>query len=160
MSEMSEITLSLVAIPWILGTLALFSWLYQYGGMEGTSKVWRRYVAGIFFTFSLIVLAVFLHRFSPWMLASLAAYPAGLSLGYGGTHFSQKFYRRLRYGLALGVAGLFFAIPTGHWFMGLLQIVFASWASVYFGLVNPIQARGEETLISLALVLFVPFMLL
>ena len=135
--------------------LALFGLCYMIGGRRG--KWVRRFVGGLLFPTGCLWLAQQGGTFQWAMLVSLVAYPAALSLGYGGDTLGEKLRRRSLYGLALGACGLFLLISAGHPFIGLWQVVLAVLASLTYGIKNPIPAVAEEGQIALLSVCLIPF---
>lgn len=137
--------------------VALFAILYCIGGRR--QKLWRRWVGGG-------VLGVGLNGFALWAgvwnvayLLLIPAYIAALHLGYGGVRTSSKLYRRVVYGMGLGSCALLVSLLTGQVGLGGFQLLLAVGASVYLGVLNPVRATDEETLIAAFSVLVVPFMI-
>ena len=157
---MNESWLQYVAVPWALLTIIIFAFLYSLGGKSGTSKSVRRWVGGIFLPLSTILLALTVGNFHWFMVIALVAYPAALSIGYGGETLGEKFLRRSIFGVAVGVSCLAIAVPVGLLSMGLFQIGLAWATSVFFGIKNPVSARAEETIVGLLSTCLVPFMVL
>jgi hypothetical protein len=137
--------------------IAAFATLYWIGGRR---RKWiRRIAGGLLISVGTIGFAVALGTFSPWHLLALAAYPAALSLGYGGTRTPVKLRRRLIFGAAVGACSLLFALPVGfkETLAAAFQIALAIQASVVLGLLNPFEAAEEEGVIAALSVALVPF---
>ena len=133
--------------------VVVFSTCYWLGGRR--HKWIRRYVGGILFPAGVIAFAVMAGRFAWWQLAALFTFPAALSLGYGADSLWPKAYRRGLYGFALAMAGLPLALSA--WPVFAAQVVLAVGASVYLGLLNPVDAAEEEALIATLSVVLVVF---
>jgi len=144
-------------VPLRILIVLVFALLYAIGGRKW--KWIRRFVGGLFLGGALIGLSLMLGAFNWWLLGVPAMYVIVLCLGYGGDTPSEKFIRRLIYGAAFGGVGLYVGIVSGVWLVGLFQFVLAVFASVFFGLANPVQAVNEEALIATLSVVCVPFMI-
>ncbi len=142
--------------PLRLAVVLVFALLYVIGGRKW--KWLRRFVGGLFLGASVIGLSLMLGSFSWWLLGVPAMYVIALCMGYGGDTIPEKFMRRLIYGIALGGVGLYVGIVSGVWLLGLFQILLAVFASVWLGLLNPVNAVNEESLIATLSVVCVPFM--
>ena len=138
--------------------LSSFVWLYARGGRN--TKAIRRFWAGLSFPIGCVLLAAW-SGVSHWlMLLAIPAYPAALSLGYGGTTTATKVKRRALYGLAVGASSGPLLLPLGLWWPFVYQVLLAVFTSVFYGLTNPTSAVGEESIVSLGLVCTVPFLLI
>ena len=129
--------------------------------MGGRGHKWiRRWAGGFIFALGCCLLAVW-SGVSHWlMLLAIPAYPATLSLGYGGTTTATKVKRRALYGLAVGASSGPLLLPLGLWWPFVYQVLLAVFTSVFYGLTNPTSAVGEESVVSLGLVCTVPFLLI
>ena len=142
----------------VLLSLGGFIWCYARGGR---SHKWiRRFVGSLFLVLGCFLIATMSHLFRKEFLFALIAYPAALSMGYGGTSSLQKFWRRLVYGLGLGAASGCFFLPLGMYGTWIAQIILATWISLWAGLTNPTSAVGEEGLLASFSVALVPFLLM
>ena len=137
--------------------LSFFCLCYVIGGR--TQKWIRRYLGGIGFGLSIIGLSLWMHAFHWGLLVLPLAYPFALSLGYGSNSFLEKCFKRFIYGLAFGLIGLYCGFILGNLYLGLVQLFLATIVSVFLGVFNPVRAVDEEAMISLALVIHIPFML-
>lgn len=153
---MSETTLVyLVAFKLVL--LGLFSLFYVLGGRSGKWK--RRFVAGIGFPLALIGLSLISNKFKPMSLPLIALFPALLSLPYGGDNIYRKLALRGIYGALWGFLGIFCGYLWDNLFLGIGQFLLAITGSICLGVFNPVPAVEEECLISLFLVILIPFMI-
>ena len=144
-------------VPLRLLIVTLFALCYVIGGRQW--KWIRRFVGGIFLPAAVIGLSFITGSFSWVFIGALALYPVALSMGYGGNTLLEKLIKRAIYGLILGAACLFFAIPTGLWALGVFQVALAILTSTILGVWNlPQKAVNEEALIAALSVLTVPFM--
>lgn len=140
--------------------LSFFCICYVIGGR--TQKWIRRYLGGIGFGLSIIGLSLWMGEFKWWLLALPVAYPAALTLGYGVNDpdgILYKFLFRGIYGLVFGLIGLYSGFVLGNLYLGIVQLGLPILVSIFLGVFNPTRAVDEEAMISLALVIHVPFML-
>ena len=169
---MDEVTLGHLA--GLKGLLVVaFAWLYQWGGREwrpdntpeflhgliGKQKVLRRFVGGLLISLGTLAFSAFLGSYQHWYWLAVLFYPAALTMGYGGDSPGEKFWRRLVYGLAVGACSLVFGVVLGGkmLYLSYYQIALSVSASLFFGLLNPLQAADEETVIATLSVLLAPF---
>lgn len=153
---MSEWTIGWLATAKLLLIVA-FATLYWVGGRR---RKWiRRIAGGLLISAGTIGFAFAFGTFSSWHLLAIVAYPAALSLGYGGSTTPAKLRRRLLYGVAVGACAFLFALPLGFkaTLAAAFQLGLAIQASVALGLLNPFEAAEEEAVIATASVLLVPF---
>lgn len=139
-------------VPIRIAIILIFALCYVIGGRRW--KWIRRFVGGAWIAVSTYLLAVVLNTDRWFMLFSLPAYPAALSMGYGADTFWGKVFRRALYGLLLGGCSFLF----GNWALAIFQTIVAVFASVYLGIVNPVKAVEEEAQIAILCVVTVPFM--
>ncbi len=144
-------------VPFRLALLGGFVTCYIIGGR---AKKWvRRFLGGGLFGAGLVLISMMTGSFKWPLLGTAGFYIGALCLGYGGDTTGEKFLRRLLYGAALGGAGLFVGLVTGHLFLAWLQFFLALGASPLFGLTNKEPAVNEEASIAVASTVFVPFMI-
>jgi hypothetical protein len=146
-------------VLWLAGAklvlVLVFAVLYGVGGRRW--KWVRRFGGGGLLALGVLGFAWLHGTFQWWMLAGLLTLPAALTLGYGGETPVQKIQRRLLYGLAVGCAGLPFVPSLALVWLWGFQVVAAVSASVYLGLMNPVEAAEEEVLIAICSTVCVPF---
>lgn len=146
------------AIGWLgslkLLLIAVVATLYWIGGRAGSPGLRiRRWGGGLLLSLGTLGFAVWQSTFDWWMLGIIPHTVLALSLGYGG-----GFKERLLFGSALGSVGLWIALSTGVWNLLILQFAVAVLANVMLGLLNPVEAAEEETLIAVLSTAAVPFM--
>lgn len=152
---MNENQLVLSVIPRLL-LIVTFVMCYILGGR---SKKWvRRWLGGSLFGIGVLWLAIVSKTYSHFLLPIIALYPASLTLPYGSSVTWKKVFLRAIYGLAVGGVGLYVAIITQSFSLGIFHIAISISSSIWLGIVNPTEAVYEETLIATLLVLCVPFM--
>jgi hypothetical protein len=147
MDNMTELQLQLIASSKIIW-LALFSLLYGLGGMNGKWK--RRIVGSLFLGLGIIVYSLVAGAFSYWLLIYPLLLWGALSIGYGADITKEKVLKRMRYGFAIGFAALPIAIITQQWIMFGSHILLCMGIATLYGVLNPIHARSEETIIACA----------
>ena len=145
-------------IPLRLSIIVIFVILYAVGGRSGSKKWFRRYLGGSLLGLGLIGLSLLTGSFRWPLLALPGIYIGALVMGYGGETTIMKFFRRLLYGLVFGLGAIWIALWTGHWFLGWLQFIIATFASPFFGLTNKEPAVHEEAMIALSSTVFTVFM--
>ena len=153
---MSEWTIGWLATARML-FIAAFATLYWIGGRK--NKWIRRIAGGLFVSISAIGFSVALGTFHLLYLLAIPAYPAALTLGYGGSTAPVKLRRRFLFGAAVGVCSFIFAVPLGLkavW-AAVFQMALAIQGSIVLGLLNPFEAAEEEAVIATLSVLLVPF---
>jgi hypothetical protein len=145
---MTELQLQLIASSKIIW-LAIFSLAYGIGGMYGVK--YRRVGGSLFLTCGIALYSYVLGTFSWWLLLYALLLWGALSIGYGAKNIKTKVLKRLRYGFAAGLAAIPIAIVTQQWAMFALHIVLCMAISTLYGVLNPIHARFEETVIACAI---------
>lgn len=142
---MSENLLQLAVflkLIWVAG----FAFLYASGGISGKWK--RRYIGPAMLTAGIGGFGYWLHNvFNPWLLLYIPLLSLSLSIGYGATITGDKIWKRVRAGLAYGVAATPVAYVTGQWLMLALHTFLCVLISVFWGVLNPVDARHEESTI-------------
>lgn len=131
-----------LGLTWSVMTWCVFVLCYRYGGWK--AKIVRRFVGGLFLPASLIGLAYYTGQFRWLMLGGLVSYPLWLSLGYGGETTATKLWRRTVYGLGAGLAAGPFLAANGLWSIWVFHSLLCLSASIFYGLINPLSAVGEE----------------
>jgi len=152
---MSETYLQLLAsfrIVW----LAIFTLLYGFGGMSGKWK--RRIIGALWVTVGLIMFSCLEQAFSWWYIGFALPFYGAMTLPYGADKVGMKVRKRFLYGAAAGCAALPVAIGSGQWAMFGLNIFLCALTSVFFGVLNPVHARKEETIIAAELAIIPLFM--
>lgn len=142
---MNESILQLIAFFKIIW-LAVFALLYGLGGMN--NKLRRRLFGSLFITIGVCLFGAFLENFHWLYLLSFPFFFGALSLGYGADTTQEKVIRRFIAGLAAGFASIPIAIATGQWIMFTFGLVLCTATSIVFGVLNPVNARSEETFIA------------
>lgn len=146
---MSEYILQLIAFLKII-SVAGFSYLYGLGGIYGKWK--RRYVAPLILTVTISLFALWVGRFTWWILTYYPLLVAALHLGYGGNTLWEKIKKRSIYGFAVSVAAFPLAIIGNAWLLYVLHIFLNVTISIVLGAFNPCKdARSEETLIGVTI---------
>jgi hypothetical protein len=152
---MNEYLLQLFAVLRIFWVL-LYAYLY---GLGGISNKWvRRYVGSAWLVLGYIGFSLQTGVFSPYLLICLPLLIGATSIGYGADDVGIKIFKRFYCGALYAVAALPVAFVTGNWVMFALHTVLCVGFSVVLGVVNPVYARKEETLIGLAIGLLPTFM--
>ncbi len=149
----------LIALGGFLGLLSNIA--YMWGGTEGFTKIWRRFVGASILAGGANLLALIN---SCWVWQYMAFGPClmlGFSLGYSGDSFWHMVARRTVF--ALGVlSACVFGMWAKDWSsasitVGILAFVIGM-TSVVLGVLNPFKsARLEEFLVSQVLTMFVIF---
>lgn len=153
---MSEILLQW--ITWIkLVVISLFALFYGLGGMDGKWK--RRFVAPAIYILALIVFSLVQKTFSFYYLICLPLMIGGLCLGYGAENTGMKIFKRILCGVAISLAFLPVAIINHSWVLYPLHCILSTSFPVLLGVLNPVQAREEESLIATSYVLLPIFMI-
>lgn len=144
------------------GTLGLISNIfYMWGGTEGFTKIWRRFVGASVLATGTNLLAILT---GSWAWQYLTFYPLlmiGFSLGYGGDTTIEKIIRRSVYALGVlscCIMGMWaVAFSTASIVVGILALI-TGLTSVALGVLNPFKsARLEEFMVSQVLTLYVIF---
>lgn len=132
-----------------------FGFLYMWGGRK--HKWVRRFVGGGYLALGLIGFAIIGRNFHWLMIAGIVTYPVALSVGYGGDTLWQKLGRRAIYTAGLCAAGLPYAFFGAFpWVFGL-QCMIALAFNIILGIINPLEAAEEETMIAVGSTMLVPF---
>lgn len=149
MGEGTTVTQTWVALVLLL----VFVGLYVQGGRGHRALRWL--LGGVVFSAGMNGLAAWTGQWSWPMLSALLAYPAALSMGYGGDTRAEKVRRRAWYGLGVGLASSSILAPAGVWWLIPFQVLFAVLVSVLYGLTNPLHAAAEEAQIAVVSVCLV-----
>lgn len=134
-------------------------WVMCYIAGGRGPKYFRRYIGGIGFGLMICWLALWMGRFNWWLFALPVFYPLALCIGYGSDKFWMKVFKRAAYGLAFGLIGLYSGFILNNLYLGIAQLILPVLVSVFLGVMNPVRAVDEESLIGLSLVVHIPFML-
>lgn len=141
---MSEVLLQNIASLKLL-TVAIFATMYGWGGM--ISKPIRRVGGSLFLTSAIVGFSLWTQTFNWWICLYALLLWGALSMGYGATKTKDKIIKRTYCGLAYALASLPIAIVTSAWVLFALHTVMCVGVSVTLGVINPVHARYEETLI-------------
>ena len=159
MSEAVEV------VQWVLKfiLIGIYGFCYIVGGRAGTSLAIRRFLGSLLLGGGIILFSLWSSSYSHLLLAYPVMLFISLSLGYGvgkvEPTFWNKFKRRFRWGLVMGITSLPVAIVTGSWQLFLIQFCLALFASLVFGIINPFNsAVNEEGAVSIFSVFLVPYM--
>lgn len=139
---MNETTLEWVSFSKIV-FLAIFSLLYSYGGI--TKKWLRRYIGSGVLTLGYIGYSLVQGTLSLWYLLCFPLLVGATSLGYGAEKTYQKIIKRTYCGLAYALASLPIAIVRQTWLLFGVHVGLCVAISNILGVLNPIEAREEET---------------
>lgn len=153
---MSENTLSLIAFIKVI-VVAGFAFLYSSGGINGKWK--RRFLGPTLLTIAVVGLALWQGTFSWYYLISFPLLVGALTLPYGGDSTHEKVIKRAVYALALCVAVLPIAFVSEQWILYWLHCFMTIIVIIVLGVLNPVIARFEETLIGVFIVLLPIFMI-
>lgn len=131
-----------------LGTLAIlsalvYSTVWWIGGRPN-GRVWRRWIAPLFFGVAVNVLAYFGGTWHWAMLVYPPLLKAVSHIGYGGSTFAVKFARRSVWSFLYICCSLPLAIVTGEWLLFSVQALFCLLASNVFGILNPFKSSPQE----------------
>ena len=146
------------------GTLALiistlFAGVTMLGGRSG-GRLLKRVVAPLLFCTTTIGLSLLVGKFQWWFMTSFVAYFVSCMVGYGGNTLWEKIERRFIWSLIRSISAITFCLFTGAWVLMILQTAVGLISSILLGILNPLNAPQEETLINFLSVVFVPFMVL
>jgi len=153
---MTEIQLQWLSFSKII-FLAFYSLLWGLGGMNGKWK--RRLLGSGVLTLGIVVFSLIQQSFSVWYLLCFLLFWGATSLGYGADDVKEKIIKRTYCGLAYGTASLPVAIITGSWVLFGFHLLLCTLVSNILGVVNPVEAREEETIIPF-IVGFLPLFML
>ena len=142
---MNELTLQIIASSKIV-FLGVFTLLYGLGGISGKWK--RRILGSLLLTAGIVVYSLLASTFSYWFILYAPLLYGALSIGYGGDELGEKILKRMRYGFLAGMAALPIAIVTGQWVMFGVHLVLCTALTTIYGVLNPVHARSEETIIA------------
>jgi len=163
-NETAQVYIGICAfIPSILYALA-----YALGGRDEAPifvpRIWRRIIAPMLFSTLVVLMSLLFGKFDNIMLSFI---PFLVSVhwvgGYGGDTLWEKVLRRIWTGLLLGLAALPIALAAHSypvWELFWMQLALAISAHLFLGILNPLKAPYEESLIALLTVVIVPFMVL
>lgn len=120
--------------------------------------IFRRWVGGIIFGLSIILLSSITGSYSAWLWAIVIFYPLAFFLfTYGESNKLPEVLKRGFYGASFGLIGLYVGCLTGNVAMGVYQFQLATIGSLFFGLINPTNPVMEEASIATLSILLVPF---
>lgn len=133
--------------------LILYCFLWSFGGRDGTSKAWRRWVGS--FIMALTVNALFAWRgvWNPYFLGIWPVLGVFTSRGYGADNLTGKIIKRACFALGVISAGLIPAILISSgsaWALFGLQVLLGA-GTVWLGVRNPLPAAAEEWFVCLLL---------
>jgi len=152
---MSELTLQLTASLRIM-CVAIWGLMYGLGGMS--HKPMRRYYGTALLVGSYCLFSGLEGTFSWWYLLCYPLLIAATSIGYGADSVAMKIWKRFYCGAAYSFAALPIAFVTGNWTMFALHTALCLSVSIVLGVINPVTARKEETLIGTTIGLIPLFM--
>jgi hypothetical protein len=122
--------------------------LYGLGGtaLPFKSKVLRRYLASAWIALGFGLYGMIQMEFSWWYALCYPLFIGAFSIGYGAVDTKTKILKRLRTALAILTASLPVAYINGAWLLcGVhAMILIVLWQVL--GVINPINARAEETI--------------
>lgn len=153
---MSENSLNLIGFLQVL-VVAVFSFLYSSGGISGKWK--RRFVAPAVLTVAIVGFSIWQGTFSWIYLISFPLIIGALTLPYGAETTQEKIIKRALYALALATAVLPIAIGSHQWLLYWLHCFMILIVVIVLGVMNPLLARFEETLIGVFVALIPIFMI-
>lgn len=153
----------------MLGTLGLFiclifSLLSWFGGRDKNylgirARIWKRWIAPIFFSVSVVCLSLVTGTFKWWFTLSIPAYAISTYIGYGGSTLWIKILRRTLWTIFRVMCALTLFNPSPRWIsLFLVQLGVALLTTLIIGIKNPVAAAQEEGIINFSSVMFVPFM--
>lgn len=124
--------------------------LYAYGGM--VEKRLRRYLASAWIVIGYALYGLLQAKFSWWYALSYPLFIAAYSIGYGAEHHKTwyKVGKRFLAGAAIATASLPIAFINGSWLLFAVHSIIATGLMVVLGVLNPTNARAEETVIGLS----------
>lgn len=145
-----------IALKLIL--VALYAWLYSVGGRAGGPGKWvRRWLGSAVIIGGLYGFSIIAGTLSTSRAIAIPFFFLTAFLGYGGDTFLEKFLRRSLFGLVFAGYAITLGVLYGNLLCGLAQAFLCLFASLFFGLVNPIKAADEEAAIGLLSVCLLPF---
>jgi len=143
---MSENFLQLLTIVKVVICL-VYAWLYASGGIAGKWK--RRFIAPGILVGAICLFSVLNGTFNWWYLTTLPALIGALTLPYGADETKEKIVKRFICALALIVAPISLFIINGAWAGLAIHAGLCLCSHIILGVINPFNARIEETLIAL-----------
>lgn len=153
---MNEDTLQIVSSLKILW-VAIYSFLYGRGGMN--NKALRRVFGSLLLSLGIIGFSLWQRTFSYYYMLLPLLYFGCSSIGYGHDDVWMKIWKRTYCGLAYACASLPIVIVNQAWVLFALHTFICVAVSVTLGVVNPVEAREEETLIAVSIGLMPLFMI-
>ena len=141
---MTELQLQLLAFFKIIA-VAIYSLLYGLGGMY--KKRIRRIGGAIWLMVAIGIIGYLQKTISLWYFLYPLLLMGASTIGYGADEFKEKIKKRALYGLASGASALPVAIIAGKWLLFGFNLGLCLASSIILGVFNPLNARGEETLI-------------
>ena len=141
---MNEHLLQLLALGRLLGITA-FAAFYAYGGIN--HKPLRRYYGTLLLTGLYCLFSALEGTFSWFYLMCYPLLIAATSIGYGADSTGMKIWKRFYCGAAYSCAMLPIAFVTQNWTMFALHTFLCLTMSITLGVINPVNARKEETMI-------------
>jgi len=152
---MSENMLSFIAYLKLI-TVACYALLYSSGGIK---EKWKRRLLGSgLLTAAIAGFSLWTQTFSWHYLWVFPLLYGATSIGYGADEVKEKVFKRSYCGLAYATASLPIAIVNGAWVLLALHIVLCLGISITLGVLNPVHARYEETLLGTTISLLPLFM--
>jgi len=153
-----------------LGVALVYSYIQALGGraqeeLPGVlgkikNRVWGRWIAPLFFSSSVCLLAVAQGTFHPIFLLSIVAYKLSTHIGYGAESTAGKIVRRTLWSLIRTACSLSFAIVTGAWTIYVSQVIVGLVMAVIWGVRNPTKSPREEQMITFSNIFLVPTMVM
>ena len=141
---MSEGTLQLIASLKLL-IVCGYATLYGLGGMNGKWK--RRILGSGLYTIALVAFSIWTSSFSWVYLLVFPLLFGATSIGYGAGTTITKVIKRAYCGLAYSLVALPICLVTGNWTLYILHTIACLGVSITLGVINPVSARYEESLI-------------
>ena len=159
---MNELTIGIIAFCKLV-LVAITALLYMMGGRDGITKGVRRFIAPAIL-YSGVLGFAFINGSPSIPLISSIAVSMGLlmasyTLGYGASTIGEKIIKRFIFGLLVGGSSIALAIVSGSYVLFALQVVVSVIVTVVMGVLNPVEAAEEESIIGFMGCVFVPFML-
>lgn len=147
---MNEPALQLIAISKLF-VVAVYAGLWGYGGM--VNKALRRILGS-----AILAGALFAYSHNYWVLLVFPLLWGASSRGYGAEDFWDKVFKRIQFGAFVACAALPIAVVSGQWLLFWIHATISIAFSVALGVLNPIPARYEETLLGAVYCLIPLFM--
>lgn len=159
---MMEIKQGILVFFCLLSSL-IYGLFVMFGGRDVRflyipQRVWGRVIAPLTFVTLVIGLSWVSQSFRPQYLIAYLLYPLTHILGYGGSDWKTKIFRRTLWSLSrTSVAGVF-VTSVEDFTLLILQVCIGLLATLVLGLLNPLKAPQEEYLISFFNLFIVSFM--